>query len=192
MKLILHFIFTCITCSFFPRELFISFGIIIIDSAIPSNLYLKSMCTTSEFCKGTSMSSVYIIYIYIFIYVYILIICMLLNDEFRVMDGSIFKHDRILDGFFQDFCAILIESHWKCQAIQMISYKQPKGISALLDIYKFLTLRAPRVLVPTPSTKGGSKRTPPPSILRTRNATNLKPLEELGVSLKVSKNFKLV
>ena len=43
---------------FFPRKLFISFVIIIIDSAIPSNLYLKSMCTTSEFCKSTSMSSV--------------------------------------------------------------------------------------------------------------------------------------
>ena len=50
--------FTCITCPFFPRKLFISFVIIIIDSAIPSNLYLKSMCTTSEFCKSTSMSSV--------------------------------------------------------------------------------------------------------------------------------------
>ena len=33
---------------------------------------------------------------------------------------------------------------------------------------------------------------PPPSISRTRNATNLKPLEGLGVSFKVSKNFKLV
>ena len=39
---------------------------------------------------------------------------------------------------------------------------------------------------------GGSKRTPPPSISRTRNATNLKPLEGLGVSFNVSKNFKLV
>ena len=28
---------------------------------------------------------------------------------------------------------------------------------------RYLTLRAPRVLVPTPSTKGGSKRTPPVS-----------------------------
>ena len=37
---------------------------------------------------------------------------------------------------------------------------------------------------------GGSKRTP--SISRTRNPTNLKPLEGLGVSFKVSKNFKLV
>ena len=32
----------------------------------------------------------------------------------------------------------------------------------LLIMMKLLTLRAPRVLVPTPSTKGGSKRTPPP------------------------------
>ena len=57
-----------------------------------------------------------------------------------------------------------------------------------------LTLWAPRVLVPTPSTKGGrgvSKRTHP-SISRTSNATNLKPLEVLGVSFKVSKNFKSV
>ena len=54
-----------------------------------------------------------------------------------------------------------------------------------------LTLRAPRVLVPTPSTKGGVEKDPP-SISRTRNATNLKPLEGLGVSFKVSKNFKLV
>ena len=55
-----------------------------------------------------------------------------------------------------------------------------------------LTLRAPRVLVPTPSTKGGGVEKDPPSISRTRNATNLKPLEGLGVSFKVSKNFKLV
>ena len=39
---------------------------------------------------------------------------------------------------------------------------------------------------------GGRKGPPPPSISRTRNATNLKPLEGLGVSFKVSKNFKLV
>ena len=58
---------------------------------------------------------------------------------------------------------------------------------------KELTLQAPRVLVPTPSTKGGEvEKDPPPSISRTRNATNLKPLEGLGVSFKVSKNFKLV
>ena len=56
----------------------------------------------------------------------------------------------------------------------------------------YLTLRAPRVLVPTPSTKGGGRKGPPPSISRTRNATNLKPVEGLGVSFKVSKNFKLV
>ena len=58
MKLILHFIFTCITCSFFARKLFISFGIIIIDSAIPSNLYFESMSVTPEFCKSSSMLSV--------------------------------------------------------------------------------------------------------------------------------------
>ena len=39
---------------------------------------------------------------------------------------------------------------------------------------------------------GGGRKGPPPSISRTRNATNLKPLEGLGVSFKVSKNFKLV
>ena len=39
---------------------------------------------------------------------------------------------------------------------------------------------------------GGVEKDPPPSISRTRNATNLKPLEGLGVSFKVSKNFKLV
>ena len=58
--------------------------------------------------------------------------------------------------------------------------------------YTGLTLRAPRVLVPTPSTKGGGVEKDPPSISRTRNARNLKPLEGLGVSFKVSKNFKLV
>ena len=40
--------------------------------------------------------------------------------------------------------------------------------------------------------QGGGGRKGPPSISRTRNATNLKPLEGLGVSFKVSKNFKLV
>ena len=39
---------------------------------------------------------------------------------------------------------------------------------------------------------GGVVEKDPPSISRTRNATNLKPLEGLGVSFKVSKNFKLV
>ena len=39
---------------------------------------------------------------------------------------------------------------------------------------------------------GGGVEKDPPSISRTRNATNLKPLEGLGVSFKVSKNFKLV
>ena len=51
-----------------------------------------------------------------------------------------------------------------------------------------------------PGTKGfgthtkhqGGVEKDPPSISRTRNATNLKPLEGLGVSFKVSKNFKLV
>ena len=67
------------------------------------------------------------------------------------------------------------------------------AIVAISDFIKdYLTLRAPRVLVPTPSTKGGGGRKGPPSISRTRNATNLKPLEGLGVSFKVSKNFKLV
>ena len=57
--------------------------------------------------------------------------------------------------------------------------------TVLLNKCLKLTLRAPRVLVPTPSTKGGggSKRTHP-SISRTRNATNLKPSEVLGVSYK--------
>ena len=40
--------------------------------------------------------------------------------------------------------------------------------------------------------QGGGVEKDPPSISRTRNATNLKPLEGLGVSFKVSKNFKLV
>ena len=39
---------------------------------------------------------------------------------------------------------------------------------------------------------GGGGPKGPPSISRTRNTTNLKPLEGLGVSFKVSKNFKLV
>ena len=56
--LILHFIFTCITCSFLPKQLFMSFCFFTIESTIPSNLYFKSMCATPEFCKGTSMSSV--------------------------------------------------------------------------------------------------------------------------------------
>ena len=51
-----------------------------------------------------------------------------------------------------------------------------------------------------PGTKGfgthtkhqGGVEKDPPSISRMRNATNLKPLEGLGVSFKVSKNFKLV
>ena len=43
---------------FFPRKLFIPFGIIIIDSAISSIFYFKCMSATPEFCKGTSMSSV--------------------------------------------------------------------------------------------------------------------------------------
>ena len=29
-----------------------------------------------------------------------------------VVNRSIFKHDRILDGIFQDLCGILIKSHW--------------------------------------------------------------------------------
>ena len=73
------------------------------------------------------------------------------------------------------------ETQLKCREVSRI----------YLETINVLTLWAPRVLVPTPSTKGGSKRTPP-SISRTRNATNLKPLEGLGVSFKVSKNFKLV
>ena len=40
--------------------------------------------------------------------------------------------------------------------------------------------------------QGGGVEKDPPSISRTRNATTLKPLEGLGVSFKVSKNFKLV
>ena len=53
-----HFIFTCITCSFLSRQLFVPFCFFTIESAIPSNLYFKSMCTAPEFCKGTSMSSI--------------------------------------------------------------------------------------------------------------------------------------
>ena len=34
-----------------------SFCFFTIESAIPSNPYFKSMCATSEFCKGTFMSS---------------------------------------------------------------------------------------------------------------------------------------
>ena len=57
MMLILHFIFICITRSFLPRQLFMSFCFFVIESAIPSNLYFKSMCAIPEFSKGTSMSS---------------------------------------------------------------------------------------------------------------------------------------
>ena len=35
-----------------------SFCFFTIEFAIPSNLYVKSMCATPEFCKGTSMSSI--------------------------------------------------------------------------------------------------------------------------------------
>ena len=35
-----------------------SFCFFPIESAIPSNLYFKSMCPTPEFFKGTSLSSV--------------------------------------------------------------------------------------------------------------------------------------
>ena len=35
------------------------------------------------------------------------------------MGGSIFKHDGILGGIFQDLCGIPIESHWNYQGIQM-------------------------------------------------------------------------
>ena len=58
MMLILHFIFTRTTCSFLPRKLFMSFCFFTVESAIPSNLYFKSMCATPEFCKGTFMSSI--------------------------------------------------------------------------------------------------------------------------------------
>ena len=43
---------------FFSPKLFMSFCFFTIESAIPSNLYLKSMCATPEFCKGTSMLSI--------------------------------------------------------------------------------------------------------------------------------------
>ena len=56
--LILHFTFTCITCSFLPRQLFMSFCFFTIESGIPSNFYFKSMCAAPEFYKGTSMLSV--------------------------------------------------------------------------------------------------------------------------------------
>ena len=35
-----------------------SFCFFTIESAVPSNLYFKSMCATPAFCKGTSMSSI--------------------------------------------------------------------------------------------------------------------------------------
>ena len=35
-----------------------SFCFFTIESAIPSNLYFKSMCAAPEFCKGTFMSSI--------------------------------------------------------------------------------------------------------------------------------------
>ena len=36
-----------------------------------------------------------------------------------IMGGSIFKHDGILGGIFQDLCGIPIESHWNYKEIQM-------------------------------------------------------------------------
>ena len=57
-------------------------------------------------------------------------------------------------------------------------------------LHEILTLRAPEVLVPTPSTKGGWAVMDPPQYTKMANATNLKPSEVLGVSFKVSKNFK--
>ena len=41
--LILHFICTCITSSFLPMQLFMSFRFFATESAMPSNLYFKSM-----------------------------------------------------------------------------------------------------------------------------------------------------
>ena len=56
--LILHFIFTCITCSSLPRQLFMSFCFFTIDSAIPSNLYFKVYLCYTCVLQGTSMPSV--------------------------------------------------------------------------------------------------------------------------------------
>ena len=51
----------------------------------------------------------------------------------------------------------------------------PRSYERNFESFVNLTLRAPRVLVPTPSTKGGGGGgMDPPSISRTTNATNLK------------------
>ena len=55
--LIPHFIFTCITCSFLPRQLLMSFCFFTTESAIPFNLNFMPVYATPEFCKGTSMLS---------------------------------------------------------------------------------------------------------------------------------------
>ena len=91
----------------------------------------------------------------------------------------------------EKYMAFMLGNHLTfIDSFQFMSSSLDKLVSNLPR--ESLTLRAPRVLVPTPSTKRGVEKDPPPSISRTRNATNLKPLEGLGVSFKVSKNFKLV
>ena len=70
-------------------------------------------------------------------------------------------------------------------------------VNLVLIQYGCLTLPdAPMVLVPTVSTGGGGgvrgEKNSNHNISRTNNATNLKPLEVLGVSFKVSKSFKLI
>ena len=49
------------------------------------------------------------------------------------MGGSIFKHDGILGGFFQDLCGIPIESHWNYQGIQCNHISILKGSQEHLD-----------------------------------------------------------
>ena len=51
-----------------------SFCFFTIGSAIPSNLYFKSMCATPEFCKGTFMSSVVHKYNIILLFMILLIL----------------------------------------------------------------------------------------------------------------------
>ena len=51
-----------------------SFCFFTIESAIPSNLYFKSMCTAPEFCKGTFISSIVHKYNIIFQFMILLIL----------------------------------------------------------------------------------------------------------------------
>ena len=66
------------------------------------------------------------------------------------------------------------------------------GIGELRDIWNIFNPPGTKGFGTHTKHQGGGVEKDPPSISRTRNATNLKPLEGLGVSFKVSKNFKLV